>query len=41
MMHHPIHERGLKADVGASRFRFQPLVPENFLALRKALPIQQ
>ena len=37
----PIGERLLKTDVAAGLFRFNPLVPENFLALRLKLAVER
>ena len=41
MIHNPVDEGVFKADVASRFFRFQPLVPKNFLALRLKLLIQR
>ena len=40
MIHNPVDEGVFKADVAPRFFRFQPLVPKNFFALRLKLLIQ-
>ena len=40
MMHNPIHERLLEADIPASLFRLEPLVAQDFLAFSAQFAIE-
>ena len=41
VIHHPVGQRLLKANIRAGLLGLQPLVPEDFLALRQKFPIKR
>ena len=40
VMHNPVRQGLLKADIAPRLFRLEPLVPQDFFALRLKLPVE-